>query len=610
MANLPSRAEIPREETWAIEHLFATQADVDAAIADIDARVAALAARAGSLATHAGDLLRTLEALETLQVAINRVRMAQTLPLTTEAHDPAARAAAGRFHALASGWRAALAFVEPELLRQPAERLRELVAQDPAMARFAAYLSRLEERRPHVRSPEVERVLAGAAGVFGAFGRIRDALAEGNLRFPSVPAADGERELAPSTYRALLADPDRAVRRAAFERWTDTYLGVGDTLAEAYLANVRRTAFEAEARAYPSGEAAALAGHRVPVAVLDATLAAFERRMPIWHRYFAARRRLLRLDRLRPWDVFAPSPLPETPLPYEQAAEWIATSSAPLGADVAERLRQGMGAGRWVDRRPNRGKRQGAFCDAVPGVHPFVFVSYVDDLASASTLAHEMGHALHAEWAADHITPLDAGWQAISMTVAETASNAQQALLRTHLMREAQKRGPDFELEVLDEAFGNVHRYLMVMPTLVRFEREVHAGVARGVGYTAADLTALTARLFAEAYGPEVTADWDDAMRARVGIAWAEFTHLYAPFYTFQYTVGIAVALALVERIASGGDAGAYLDFLAAGGSVPPVDAFARLGFDVTTPAPVDAAFDVLEGFVERLERHADRLGG
>jgi len=607
---LPSRAELAREETWALEHLFATPEAAEAALREAEERVADLGARAGTLARDAAALLAALEALEAFTRVGTRLGDYYRLPVTTDQLDAHARSMDARFQGIAARWARELAFVEPELLASPPERLEAFVAQEPRLARFRPFLARLQERRPHVRSPEVEGVLAGAAGVFDAYERARDALAEGDLRFVPVAAGDVDRELAPSSYRSLLHDPDREVRRQAFERWTDGYLGVSATLAETYLARVRRSAFEAEVRGYASGEAQALADHRVTTEVLDATLVAFQRRLPVWHRYWSARQRLLGLDRHQPWDVFAPPPTRGVKVAYEQAAEWIAQSAAPLGPDFVGTVRHGMLDGRWVDRRPNRGKRQGAFCADAPDVHPYVFVSYTDDLTSASTLAHEMGHAMHAVWAEAAVPALDAV-QALSMTVAETASNGLQALLRGHLMRHELAADPDFELALIDEAFGNLHRYLFVMPTLVRFEREVHAAVGRGEPLSARDLTAKAAALFAEAYGPEVVADWDDELAGRVGIAWAEFPHLYAPFYTFQYTVGIAVALAHVARI-DAGDEGAvdgYLDFLSAGGSVPPVELFARLGFDVTTPAPVEAAFDVVEGLVERLEAHADRVG-
>lgn len=611
---LPARSEVPTAETWALEDIYPTVAAAEAEIADVERRVAELAARAGGLAADAAALRATLDALEALTRAGARLGAYHRLPVATDQTDAAARARAGRFQGLAARWARTLAFVEPELLAAAPARLAELEAQDPGLARYRPFLARLEERRPHVRSPEVEGVLAGAVGVFDAYEQARDALAEGDLRFAAVVHGGGERELAPSSYRALLHDADRDVRAQAFARWTDGYLGVADTLAETYLGRVRRTAFVAQARGYDSGEALALADHRVPAAVLDATLEAFRRRLPVWHRYWAARRRLLALDAHRPWDVFAPPPTAGVQVPYEQAAAWIVESAAPLGERAARVLHRGLSEERWVDRRANRGKRQGAFCADAPGVHPYVFVSYGDDLASASTLAHEMGHALHAVWAEEHVAALD-GVDALSMTVAETASNAQQALLRGYLLRHEIAADPDVELALLDEAFGNLHRYLFVMPTLVRFEREAHARIGRDEAVSADDLTRIAAALFAEAYGPEAAGDWDEALAARVGVAWAEFPHLYAPFYTFQYTVGIAVALAQVARLeaaAADGSADAvapYLSFLAAGGSVPPVEAFARLGFDVTSPGPVEAAFDVVEALVARLERHAKRLG-
>jgi oligoendopeptidase F len=605
---LPTRSELAPEETWALEHLFASRAEAEDALAVVAAEVATLAARQGRLAENPGALLETLDALESL--ARRRARLSNyfRLPVTTDQGNAEARALAGRYQALATGWMRALAFVEPELLAAEIGDLTPLFRVEARLVEYAPFLARLEERRPHVRSPEVEAVLASAEGVFGAYERARDALAEGNLRFAPVPTPGGERELAPSSYAKLLHDADRDVRRAAFERWTDGYLSVADTLAETYLGRVRRTAFDAEVRAYPSGEEAALADHHATAAVLDATLEAFEKRLPVWHRYWAARRRLLGVDRHEPWDVFAPPPTLAVQVSYQDAADWITSAAAPLGEAFTSVLRAGMLEGRWVDRRPNRGKRQGAFCAFAPDVHPYVFVSYSDDLSSASTLAHEMGHAMHAVLADARVPALDS-W-ALSMTVAETASNGLQALLRSYLMAHPRAADPDFEIALLDEAFGNLHRYLFVMPTLVRFERAVHAAVGRNEPLSAEMLTEMLAGLFAEAYGPEVASSWDAATRARVGIAWAEFPHLYAPFYTFQYTVGIAVALAHVERIVAGepGAAETYLDFQSQGGSLKPVELFARLGFDVTTPAPVDAAFDVVERFVERLEAHATRL--
>lgn len=601
--SLPHRNEVPVAETWDLSSLFPDHAAFEAAVEATDAKVAALAERRGQLTVSAAALEAGLAAYSDVVASTARLRAFAFLPTTVDQSDDAARRVAGRTMARIARWRQTLAFVRPELLALSPEQRSAFLRERQGLERFEPFLARLEVERPFVRTVEVEDVLAGASAPMRQFERAYAALTAGDLRFAPVRVGGEEREVAPSTVRALEASPEREVRRQAYASFADGYLNHRDTLAELYLGRVQQQAFEARARGYASGEAAALARMHVPVQVLDATLEAFERRLPVWHRYWEVRRKLVGVARLESWDVFAPLGRERPQVDYERAATMIVDSSAPLGEAYVTRLRTGLLDERWVDRPANRGKREGAFCSASPGSpHPFVFMSYTGDLAAASTLAHEFGHAMHADLSFAVQDPLD-GVDALSMTVAETASNAQQALLRAHLLAGEARTRPGFELAVLEEALLNFHRYFFVMPTLVRFEREVHARVWQGDVPTGSEMVALLRDLFQQGYGETITGD------ERVGIAWAQFAHLYVPFYTFQYAVGIAAATALSARIAAGeaGAAEGLLAFMRAGASVPPVELFARVGLDVTTPAPVEEAFDVLEGYVTRLEAMAER---
>jgi oligoendopeptidase F len=597
VTTLPTRDELDLADTWALEDLFEDPGAYAAAMRDMDARVEAITAFRGRLGASARTLLAFLEALSDAVAALARVRLYATLPTAANQGDRAARRTLAAYIAASGRWTAETAFYRPELLAIPAATLEAFRREEPGLSRFDAFLARIELDRPFVRSGEVEDVLALAEDPFGRLQLVRDALVAGDLRFEPVRLAGDEREVAPSSVRALEADGDREVRKAAFASYADGHLSVQSTLAELYLARVQQQAFEARVRGHASGEAAALFDMRVPPEALDATLTAFGRRLPVWHRYWEARRKLLGVERLEPWDVFAPLQAEPPRVPYPDAARWIVASAAPMGEPYSDRLRRALSGERWVDLRPCRGKREGAFCASAPGVHPFILMSYVDDLQSASTLAHELGHAMHAELIGAAQDPLD-GDHELSMTVAETASNAQQALLRTHLLSGPARDDPAFELAVLDEALYNFHRYFFVMPTLVRFERAVHAAVWDGEALTGDDLTRMMRELFQEGYGDAMTAD------DRVGITWAQFGHLYVPFYTFQYAVGIAAASAFVARI-EGDDPDAaegLVSFMRTGPTRLPVDLFADAGLDVTTPEPVERAFDVLEGYVARLE--------
>ena len=247
-----------------------------------------------------------------------------------------------------------------------------------------------------------------------------------------------------------------------------------------------------------------------------------------------------------------------------------------------------------MDVYPTAGKMGGAFSAGAPGTAPFIMMSFDGTAVSLGTLAHELGHSMHS-----YLT-----WQSqpqvythYSMFVAEVASNFHQSLLRAHLVDTVDD--PAVQLAVLEEAMRNFHRYFFVMPTLARFEREVHERVAAGEGLTAELLCDRMADLFAEGFGPEVELD-----RERVGITWAQFGHLYEPFYVYQYATGISGAHALARGVLAGEEDAAerYLAFLAAGDSIDPLDALRGAGVDLGSPEPVEQTFAVLSSLVDRIE--------
>jgi oligoendopeptidase F len=223
-------------------------------------------------------------------------------------------------------------------------------------------------------------------------------------------------------------------------------------------------------------------------------------------------------------------------------------------------------------------------------------MSYNDDLFSTSTLAHELGHSLHSylSWQTQPLI-----YARYSLFAAEVASNFNQAMVRDYLLRTHGDAA--FQIGVIEEAMSNYHRYFFIMPTLARFELELHNRAEAGRPLTADSMIDLMADLFAEGYGGDLTMD-----RPRTGSTWAQFsTHLYSNFYVYQYATGIAGANALARGILDGKDGAVdrYLGFLRAGGSRYPLDALAAAGVDLRSPEPVEIAFELLADYVGRLEQ-------
>lgn len=593
---LRERDEIPESRTWNAESVFADRAAWWAEAEALAGEIAGLAEHEGRLEDGPVALLSWLRDSEAVQARVARLWVYAGMTSAVDARDQEATAMADRARALFGQLQATAGFAAPEILAIGSDVLAAWMDDNEDLALYRHAFDRLERQRPHVRSAEVEELLGLSAQPFATASSIHGRLANADLRFtPAIDADGAEHDVAQGTIGKLLAEPDRSLRESAYKSYADAHLDLRNTMAACLAAGLQRDVFRARARRYPSCLSAALASSYIPEEVYGHLIQTFQAHLPTWHRYWRVRRRALGLDTLSLWDVKAP--LTEAPpaVPYEQAVDWISEGMAPLGEDYVATMRAGAMEQRWVDVYPNVGKRAGAFSSGAPGTHPFIMMSYVDDLFSLSTLAHELGHSMHSYYSRRDQPQAYAYY---GLFAAEVASNFNQALTR-HWMLE-NLGDPAMQLAVVEEAFANFYRYFFLMPTLARFELAVHERAEKGEPLGADVLIGLMADLFEEGFGGEMEID-----RERLGITWAQFhTHLYSNFYVYQYATGISAAHALADRVLEGGPAAAadYRSFLSAGGSAYPLEVLRDAGVDMASPEPVEAAFARLGGLVDRLD--------
>lgn len=595
ITTLPLRSQVPVEQTWDLASVYATPADWEAACAELKAQLPQLAAFRGRLAEGPATLLAFLEPMQVAGILLGKITIYASNGASVDTGDQVAAARAGQARTLMANFAAAVAFLDPELMAIGLDQIDDWIAATPELAFFSHYVDRLRQRQTHVRSGEVEEVLALTGDPFGGPFSIYGMLNNADMTFRPATAADGTPfEVGQASIGALVTHPDRAVRRSAWESYADGYLAFKNTHAAAFTAGAKQNVFNARVRGYASSLHASLEPNYIPVEVFHNLIATFRKHLPTWRRYWRLRKRALGLEQFGVYDIKAPLAGAKPAAPFEQAVAWIAEGMAPLGEEYVDVLRRGCLEQRWVDRSRNKGKREGAYSSGSHGTHPFILMSYQDDLFSLSTLAHELGHSLHSYYTR-RTQPFIYG--RYGLFLAEVASNFNQALVRAYLFRTQTDRA--FQIGLIEEAMSNYHRYFFIMPTLAQFELEAHARAERGAALSADILSGIMADLFAEGYGGEV--DFD---RPRIGITWAQFAHMYMNFYVYQYATGIAAAHALAQPILAGdaAAAGRYRDFLKSGGSRYPLETLRLAGVDMTTPEPVEAAFGVLAGLVDRLE--------
>ena len=595
MVSIPARSEIAPEYQWNAPSLFESPDAWKAAYDEIASTLPEIEKYKGHLGDSPAALADWFEQSAEWSRKLGKVFVYALMEQAVNTTNEAANAMADQTFSLFGRYQAAVSFEAPELLQLGEETLRRWTAEEERLKPYAHHIDNLFRQQAHVRSAEVEELLGLVSDPFNNFDNTAEQLVSADIQFAPARSGGGDTlEVGQGSIDALLASPDREVRRTAWESYADGYLSIKNGLASNLVGSIKRDVFYMRARRYDSTLEAALFQDNIPVEVFHNLINTFKKNIPTWHRYWRIRKKALGVDSLHPYDIWAPLTSASPKVDYAQAVDWICEGMSPLGDEYVGILRRGCLEERWVDVYPNQGKRGGAFSFGWQGTHPFINMSFNNDLKSMSTLAHELGHSMHSFHTWRTQPYVYAGY---SLFAAEVASNFNQAMVRAHLMQTQPDR--DFQLALIDEAMNNFHRYFFIMPTLAQFELEVHQRAERGEGLTAESMIDLMTDLYAEGYGGEMHID-----RQRVGITWAQFSHLFAAYYVYQYATGISAAHALSRRILAGeqGAVDAYLQFLSAGSAVYPIDALKLAGVDMATPEAVEATFAVLSEIVDRLE--------
>lgn len=589
------------ESLWSGDQIFASWSEWDDEYQAVQEQYAGLAEYSGKLLSSPEILAEWMWKVNDLSLKTGRLFMFARFAATVDSSDVEAKAALGQAVSLQAQFAAATSFSVPELIAD-AEKLRDWGANQPDLKLFAHFFDNLIRQQAHHRSAEVEEILSMLNEPFNSVNQTFTELVNTDLQFEDARDRSGKRfTIKQSTLSSSLQQLDRKRRKTAWKHYMDSYLSMQNTLAANYITWIKQQVFMARVRGYRSVLDMRLSPFNLPLEVFHNLIDTFKQNLPVWHHYWDVKREVLGVKKLRPYDLWAPVGKNHPRVAYPQAVEWICDSLDVLGDEYVSVMKRGALEEHWVDWAPNIEKRQGAASWRRYLMPPWIFMSYNDTVFSMSTLAHELGHSMHTYLASENQPEVYFGFGSLSSTVAETASNFHQVMARNYL-RDIKQDDPDFIIAMVEEAMANFHRYFFIMPTLARFELEVFTRAEQGKPLSVKIFNEIMTSFFAEGYGDTLADDPE-----RTGITWATFLHLYMPYYTFQYAIGISAAHAIGDRVLAGeaNAAANYLAFLKAGGSLYTMDLFNLAGIDMTTPAPVISAFKVMEENIKMLEEYA-----
>ena len=598
---IPTRDEIDVEDTWDISSLYASDEAWEHDVARInDELMPALERLQGTLHDGAQALLKVFKTQEALSMVMEQVLVYAALRSdedTTNAHYQTLDERASNLYTRVA---AAASWIDPEMLTLSDEQLRGYLASEPHLANYQRVIEEVIRMRPHVRSQEVEALLAQASDVTRGASTTFSMFNDADLKFPSIEDENGNTvEVSQSRYVPLLENSDQRVRCDGFMSIHGTYRKFRNMLAANYATNVRGNIFYARAHGYASVLESKLKPNDIPLDVYHNLISTVHANLPKLHRYIALRKRVLKLDQIHAYDLFTPLSTAKQPkISFDHAASTILTSMKPLGNDYGAILGNGLES-RWIDRYENKGKRSGAYSWGAYTSQPFVLMSYQDNLNSMFTLAHELGHSMHS-YLTRQTQPYHYGHY--TLFVAEVASTLNEALLAEHILNTSDDA--DLRLQLVTQQIDDIRSTMLRQTLFAEFELEAHSMAERGEALTADNLSALYIKLIKQYYGEGLTID------PELDIEWARIPHFYRAFYVYQYATGISAALALTDKILTEGEPAAhdYLNFLRGGSSQSSIELLRGAGVDMTTPDPIQRAmnrFDDLTTKLEELTRSA-----
>jgi oligoendopeptidase F len=486
------------------------------------------------------------------------------------------------------------AWFEPEFMRIPDEKLKEFLAS-PELAFYRRSIEELLRDKEHTLSEPEERILGVLSDVLGSSASTFELLNDADLTFGSVRDGGGKSvKLTHGSYRRLMEDPSREVRRAAFKKLYRRYREFRNTFASTLDGEIKSHAASAKLRKYPSCLAEALSDDNVPEQVYTNLIDTVHAKLECFYPYMELRRRMMKLDKLDMYDIYNPLiPAAAGRYTFEQAEQLVKEALAPLGEEYVRDLDRAF-TERWIDAPERKGKRSGAYSSGCYDSYPYLLLNYNSTLDDVFTLAHELGHSMHSFYSHRAQKYHYAGYR---IFVAEVASTTNEILLSEHLLRHAKSSAERAYIygHLLDEIRGTIYRQTM----FAEFELALHRKAEAGVPLTADELTHEYYELNRLYYGDAVKAD------PLIGLEWARIPHFYYDFYVYKYATGMSAALVLAKNLLSGDKAKreAYLGFLRAGDSKDVLDIMKDAGVDLSTPAPVASALDYFGETVEKLRR-------
>jgi oligoendopeptidase F len=592
-----TRSEVPEELTWNLADLFLSEEAWEAEIIDIEKAIAEFEQFKGTLHISSKALLACLCAQEELSMKIIKAWTYASLKQSADGSNPENQANMAKFSALRTKSLAGLSFINSEILAFEEGIIEQYLQEEPKLAAYKKNLMELLETKKHKLSPETEEALAALGELQGAPYQIYQMTKLADMQFAPIQDADGnELPVSFALFESRFEfSPDTDVRRKAYQSFVSTLKQYKNTMAATFATEVNKQVTLARLRKYDSVIDMLLEPHQVTPEMYNNQIDIIYKELAPHMRKFAQlKKRILGLDQMKLCDLKAPLDPdfnPETT--YEEASQIILNSLKVMGPEYSSIIEKGFKE-RWVDLADNVGKSTGAFCSSPYGSHPYILITWQNNMRGCFTLAHEFGHAGHFFLANKNQRIMNVR---PSMYFIEAPSTMNEMLLGQHLLSTTDDK--QMRRWVILQLLGTYYHNFVTHLHEAEYQRRIYALAESGIS--------LTAKLLTEVTGSVLSEFWEDTVEIDEGasLTWMRQPHYYMGLYPYTYSAGLTASTAIAQLIQEEGQPAVdrWLEVLRAGGTMKPLELMKHAGIDMSKPDPIRKAVEYVGSLIEELEK-------
>lgn len=488
-----------------------------------------------------------------------------------------------------------IAFIEPEITKIDEKIIEKYLKENTKLQEFEKTLKDILKEKKHILSEELETALSKYSEVFNASENTYDTFTNTEFDYPNIIDENGkELKMTDGLYSKYMKSSKEKIRKQAFESMYSLYKKHINTITELYLTQVKARTISSKLRNYKSSLEAATNADDSSVKVYDVLLKEMNKNLYLNHEYIKLKNKLIGKEKMHMYDVYVnPLSVENENVEYEEAKKIVLEALKPMGEEYVNTLKKAF-ENRWIDVMEKENKRGGAYSMGVYGVHPFVLLNYINSSRDVSTIAHELGHAMHSYYANNSQNIINANY---TIMVAEVASTVNETILEDYLInKETDKKK---KAALINEQLDDIRATLVRQTMFAEFEKIVHERIEKGESLSSNELNNIYFDLVKKYFGEDCVFDED------IKYEWARIPHFYSCFYVYKYATGITAAIAIASKILKGepGYVEKYKKMLSLGGSKGSLELLKMVDVDLEKEETYEIAFNYFKEKLEELKK-------